>query len=198
MTAAALATPRPAAEITRLLAAAGGGDAQAGNALFNAVYGELRSLAHAALWHAPAPGELDARALVSEAWLRMNDRDGLAFASRNHFFAYAARVMRSVIVDQLREAAAAKRGGGLREVTLSTSIEDAALHGPGLVAVDRALKAFERVDARGHQVFEMHFFAGMAVDDICAATALSPATVKRDLRKARAFLFEELGPGARP
>jgi hypothetical protein len=75
--------------------------------------------------------------------------------------------MRSAIVDPLREAAAAERGGGLREVRLSTSIEDAAQHGPGLLAVDRALRAFERIDARGHRVFEIHFFAGMAVDDIC-------------------------------
>ena len=182
-------------DITYLLAQASGGDTHADNALFSAVYAELRVLARSNLWRERTVSELDPAGLVSEAYLRMSRRTDLAFENRSCFFAYASRVMRSVILDQVRERATEKRGGGVREVTLSTSIEDAAFGGPDLVAVDRALTAFADIDKRSHDIFEMHFFGGMTVPDICGATALSPATVKRELRKARAFLYDELGEG---
>jgi len=178
-------------DITRLLALSCEGDARAENALYALVYGELRTLARHHLRRECTVTQLDAAGLVSEAYLRLAGREGLAFENRASFFAYASRVMRNVVLDQVRERHADKRGGRV-DITLTTSIEDSALQGPDLIAVDQALKALARVDARGHDVFEMHFFAGMAVDDICSAKALSPATVKRDLRKARAFLFHEL------
>jgi RNA polymerase sigma factor (sigma-70 family) len=77
-------------------------------------------------------------------------------------------------------------------VTLCTAIEDAACRGPDLVALDSALQALARLDARSHDIFELHFFSGMGLEDICAQFALSPASVKRDLRKARAFIENEL------
>ena len=182
-------------DITFLLAQASGGDAHAENALFSAVYAELRVLARSNLWRERTVSELDPAGLVSEAYLRMNRRTDLAFENRSRFFAYASRVMRSVILDQVRERATEKRGGGVRDITLSTSVEDAAFGGPDLVAVDRALTSLAAIDQRSHDLFEMHFFGGMTVPDICSASALSPATVKRELRKARAFLYDELGEG---
>ena len=179
-------------DITRLLALATAGDAAAEGALYARVYDTLRALARAHLRRERAVTQLDAAGLVSEAYLRMSGQQHLAFENRRRFFAYASRVMRSVVVDHLREGRADRRGGGVGEVTLTTSVEDAALQGSHLLAVDQALKALARLDARGHDVFEMHFFAGMPVEDICSVKALSPATVKRDLRKARAFLFQEL------
>ncbi len=185
-------------DITTLLGQASGGDAHAENALFRAVYAELRVLARSNLWRERTVSELDPAGLVSEAYLRMNRRTDLAFENRSRFFAYASRVMRSVILDQVRERATDKRGGGVPDVTLSTSIEDAAFSGPDLVAIDHALKALKEIDARSHDVFEMHFFGGMTIPDIGNATDLSPATVKRELRKARAFLFDELGDDRAP
>jgi RNA polymerase sigma factor (TIGR02999 family) len=182
-------------EITSLLAKASRGDARAENALFDAVYAELRGLARGVLWREHTVSQLDPAGLVSEAWLKMNGRTDLAFENRHLFYAYASRVMRSVVLDQVRERVADKRGGGLRAVTLTTALEDTPLQGPGLVAIDRALTSLRELDPRSHDAFEMHFFAGMDVADICVATARSPATVKRDLRKARAFLFDELGVG---
>jgi RNA polymerase sigma factor (TIGR02999 family) len=180
------------ADITLLLAEARGGDTRAENALFSAVYDELRVLARSTLWRERTVSQLDPAGLVSEAYLRMNERD-LAFDNRSRFFAYAARVMRSVILDRARERAAGKRGGGVREMTLPTSVEDGACSGPDLVAVDRALKSLAQFDPRGHDVFEMHFFGGMTVEEIACASGLSPATVKRELRKVRAFLFDAIG-----
>lgn len=180
-------------EITRLLALVAEGDATAEGALYGRVYNELRTIARHHLHGERAVTQLDPAGLVSEAYLRIAGRSDLEFDNRHRFFAYASRVMRSVVVDHVREQQAERRGGGLGRVTLTTSLEDTGLQGPDLLAVDQALKALQRIDARGHDVFEMHFFAGMAVEDICAVKSLSPATVKRDLRKSRAFLFRELG-----
>lgn len=180
-------------EITQLLALAAAGDAAAENDLYARVYNELRTIARHHLRGEQAATQLDPPSLVNEAYLRMAGRGDLEFDNRHRFFAYASRVMRSIIIDHVREKQAARRGGGVGDVTLTTSIEDGALRGPDLLAVDQALQALARVDERGHDIFEMHFFAGMTVDAICELKALSPATVKRDLRKARAFLFRELG-----
>src|ERR1700744_4750495 len=139
-------------DITYLLAQASGGDTHAENALFHAVYAELRVLARSTLWRERTVSELDPAGLVSEAYLRMKRRPALPSENRSRFFAYASRVMRSVILDQVRERAADKRGGGVRDVTLSTSIEDGAVDGPDLVAVDRALTALKEIDARSHDV----------------------------------------------
>ncbi|MEP7300891.1 MAG: ECF-type sigma factor [Caldimonas sp.] len=183
-------------DITRLLALAGEGDAAAENTLYARVYGELRTLARHHLRSVDGATQLDAAGLVSEAYLRMAGRHALEFENRHRFFAYASRVMRNVIVDHVRERATERRGGGGAAVTLTTSLEDGGLRGADLLAIDQALTTLARIDARGHDVFEMHFFAGMAVEDICAVKSLSAATVKRDLRKARAFVFQAIGQSA--
>ncbi|MDB5969269.1 MAG: hypothetical protein JWQ90_1719 [Hydrocarboniphaga sp.] len=181
------------AEVTHLLLGAAAGKSTARDALYTLVYDELRKLARHSLAQAAPCTQLDPCSLVNEAYLRMAHRQDLAFDSRHAFFAYAARVMRAVVVDHARGRHAEKRGGGAAAVTLTTSVEDNALCGIDLVAIDDALQVLARLDPRAHQVFEMHFFAGLAVDDIVTTLALSPATVKRELRKARAFVIGELG-----
>ncbi|MDB5987644.1 MAG: hypothetical protein JWR16_2697 [Nevskia sp.] len=180
-------------DITRLLERARAGDAAAHDALFTRVYDELRVLARQNLSHQSTLTQLDAPSLVHEAYLRLTAQDALPGANHRMFFAYASRVMRSVIMDYVRERAARKRGGGLASVTLNTGIADTAFSGPQLVAVDSALQSLKQVDQRSHDIFEMHFYAGLAVEDICEVLQLSPATVKRELRKSRAFVFNELG-----
>ncbi len=180
-------------DITELIARASAGDAPARDELYASIYGELRTLARHHLRGEHAVTQLDPAGLVGEAYLRMAGQDALAFENRSRFFAYASRVMRSVVVDHVRERRAERRGGGEPALTLTTSLEDDALSGLDIIAVDEALKALARIDERGHDVFEMHFFAGVAIEDICRLKSLSPATVKRDLRKARAFLFQALG-----
>jgi RNA polymerase sigma factor (TIGR02999 family) len=183
-------------DITRLLGLAARGDVDAENALYARVYEELRTLARHHLRGELATAQLDAAGLVSEAYLRMAGRQDLEFENRHRFFAYASRVMHSVIVDQVRERQAERRGGGATAITLTTSFEDDGLRGVDLLAVDQALTVLAQIDSRAHDVFEMHFFAGMVVEDICELKGLSAATVKRDLRKARAFVFQAIEQSA--
>lgn len=186
------------AEITSLLQRANAGEPSARAELYSRVYDELTALARQSLSREATVSQLDAHGLVHEAYLKLQARGDLAFENRRAFFAYAARVMRSVILDTLRSRVTVKRGGEQQAVTLDTSIEDTKGHGADLLAVDSALKALASLDARTHDIFEMHFFGGMSVEDICGVMELSPATVKRDLRKARAWLTSELGVSPDP
>lgn len=180
------------AEITSLLARANNGEPQAREELYSRIYQELTVLARQTIAREATVSHLDAQGLVSEAYLRLESRGDLTFENRRAFFAYAARVMRSVIVDALRERLAAKRGGNMEVVSLDTSIEDHNDHAHELLAVHTALQALARLSERCHDVFEMHFFAGMSVEDICDTLKLSPATVHREIRKARAWLKSEM------
>lgn len=180
-------------DITQLLERARAGEAKAADALFTRVYDELRGLARASLARQSTLTQLDAPSLVHEAYLRLASQPELPGANRRMFFAYAARVMRSVITDHVRARAADKRGGALEAVTLTTGIADVTISGAQLLALDAALESLRQIDPRGHDIFEMHFYGGLPVEDICAVTELSPATIKRELRKTRAFVFEEVG-----
>jgi len=161
--------------------------------LFAQVYDELRSLARQNLARQSTLTQLDAPGLVHEAYLRLAAQAELPGFNRRGFFAYASRVMRSVITDYARARAADKRGGALESVTLTTGIADVTISGAQLLALDRALESLEQIDPRGHGIFEMHFYGGLAVGDICELSGLSPATVKRELRKTRAFVLDEIG-----
>jgi RNA polymerase sigma factor (TIGR02999 family) len=176
-------------EITVLLEQSRAGDTAARDRLFTLLYADLRRLARAHLSKA-GPITLDPSAIVHEAWLRCGDTP--AGGNRGQFFAYASTVMRSVIVDHVRERAAQKRGGGVGSVTLSTSALEDLPGEPDALAVDEALQALERVDARGHKLVEMRYFAGMTMEEIAEVMALSVPTLKRDWRRARAFLFDYL------
>ncbi len=161
-------------------------------ASWEAAYPELKKIARARLHAAQhgAPG-LSTTALVHESFLRLAGRvDALQFDSRGHFYAYAARVMRSVIVDLVREQAADRRGGGAAHVTLDTVVADG-LAGPDdaeALRVDEALTALATVEPRLAQVVEMRYFAGMSDDEIARVLGLTDRTVRRDWDKARLLL----------
>ena len=154
------------------------------------VYPELKKIARARL-HASGPqAGFNTTALVNESYLRLAGRvEQLDFASSGHFYAYAAQVMRSVIVDELRQQGAERRGGGQACVTLDTAVSeqpsagtDEALH------VDAALTALAEVEPRLAQVVEMRYFGGMTDAEIATALGLTDRTVRRDWDKARALL----------
>ncbi|HEY0817774.1 MAG TPA: ECF-type sigma factor [Rhizobacter sp.] len=176
-------------EITVLLEQSQAGDAAARDRLFTLLYADLKRLARSHLAKS-GPITLDPSTIVHEAWLRCGDAPG--GSSRGQFFAYASTVMRSVIVDHVRERAAQKRGGGVASVTLSTSALEDLPGEPDALAVDEALQALGRVDARGHKLVEMRYFAGMTMEEIAEVMELSVPTLKRDWRRARAFLFDYL------
>jgi RNA polymerase sigma factor (TIGR02999 family) len=176
-------------EITLLLQQCQAGDASAKDRLFTLLYQDLKRLARSHLAKA-GPITLDPSALVHDAWLRCDG--GPSAASRRQFFGYASAIMRSVIVDHVRERAAQKRGGGVAEVTLSTAAFEDLPAQAGVLDIDDALRALERVDERGHRLVEMRYFGGMTLEEIAEVMALSVPTLKRDWRRARAFLFDYL------
>lgn len=180
---------RTMSEITVLLEQCQAGDDVAKDRLFTLLYADLKRLARSHLAKS-GPITLDPSSIVHEAWLRCGDAP--AGSSRRQFFAYASTVMRSVIVDHVRERAAQKRGGGVAEVTLSTAAFEDLPQQADALSVDEALQALERVDARGHKLVEMRYFGGMTMEECAEVLELSVPTLKRDWRRARAFLFDYL------
>ena len=175
-------------EITLLLTALAGGDAAARDRLYTLLYPELKRLARSHL-AGHAPMTLEPAALIHEVWLKSAGQE--AALHRGQFFAHASKVMRSVIVDHVRERRADKRGGGFADVTLSTHAMEQ-LAPPDVLKLDDVLQTLERADGRAHQVVEMRFFGGLEMEEIAALLGVSVPTVKRDWRKARAFLFDAM------
>ena len=180
-------------QVTELLGAASRGDAGALDRLFEALYADLRQLAHARLRKSPNATLLDTTSLVHESYLRFLKIGELRIVDQPHFFAYAARVMRSIVVDFIRQRMADRRGGGAANITLNTSIADST---PGredeVLRIHEALEELATIDERLVRVVEMRYFAGMNEDEIALALGTSVRTVSRDWEKARLFLFASL------
>lgn len=158
-------------------------------ALFTAAYGELRKLAHARLSASGPMTLVDTTALVNECWLRLSSQASLQVETRRKFFAYASQVMRTVIVDLVRERRAERRGGGEKPMTLDTAIGDGVVVADDeALQVHEALQALATVEPRLAQVVEMRYFGGLTEAEIGEALGLNERTVRRDWDKARALL----------
>jgi len=181
------------ASLTELLGRMRDGDAGARDALFAAAYKELHRLAHARLRERGRGSALDTTALVHESYLRFVTAGELRVADRRAFFAYASQVMRSVIVNTVRERLAAKRGGDWSSVTLSTGIvANAASDGSEVLRVHEALEVLEKAEPRLAQVAQMRYFAGYSEQEIAEALEVTERTVQRDWEKARLILAAAL------
>lgn len=185
--------------LTRLLTAARDGDKQAIGHLFEQLYPQLRRIAHARLVFRDDRLLLDTCALIHESYLKLLDGPQVRADDRDRFLAYAASVMRSVVVDTVRERQAARRGGGPKGfVTLNTvALNAAATPEAGeqeILAVHGALSELERVDERLARVVEMRYFVGLSNDEIARAMGVTVRTVIRDWDKARMFLFRAINP----
>lgn len=170
------------AQITELLQRAQGGDAAAQEQLLPAIYADLRAIAHARL-RGERADTLDTTGLVHEAWLAMAARPDTEFASRRHYFAYAAKAMRHVLVDRARRRLAGKRRADTALPTM-----DGPLEAVELLALDQALQRLGRLDERLLQVVELRLFAGFSSTEIGALLELTERTIERDWAKARALL----------
>jgi RNA polymerase sigma factor (TIGR02999 family) len=180
----------PVASITSLLVAWRRGDPDALDRLTPLVYQELRKIARRHMAKERTGNTLQATALVNEVYLRLVDVKRVQWKDRAHFFAIAARLMRRVLVDAARSRKYQKRGGGALKVTLH---EDLLVDpGHGLIALDEALTVLEQIDERKSRVVEMRFFVGLSVEETAAALRVSPDTVMRDWKQARAWLSREL------
>ena len=192
----------PSHDITEALGALRDGDEAAADRLARSVYDELARLAHAQRRRERPDHTLDTSALVHEAYVKLLGPSGGDFNNRAHFFAAAARAMRQVLVDYARARNSLKRGEGQRAVSLETENEaaqplvNAALLTDDEVTevldLDDALARLADLDARQARVVECRYFGGLSVEETAEALDLSTATVKRDWRAARAWLYAEL------
>ncbi len=180
-------------EITTLLGRAREGDKPALDALFQRLYPELRQLAHARLGRHQRGTGMETTVLLHECYLRFLQAGSLKPADRAHFIAYAAHVMRSIVIDAVRAAQRERRGGGAEHVTLDTAIADAlAQPHEELLDIDRALDELARLEPRLAQVVEMRYFAGMTDAEVADALGVTDRTVRRDWEKARLLLAHAL------
>jgi RNA polymerase sigma factor (TIGR02999 family) len=181
--------------LTVLLARVNAGDRAARDALFAAVYPELKRLAHARLHGGGRNTVLDTTALVHESYLRLVQTGALGFDDRRAFFGYASRVMRSVIVDSARARLAERRGGQAEKLTLgSEPALNVAQHDEHILRVHAALEQLEQADARAAQMVEMRYFGGYTDREIADTLDLTERTVQRDWEKARLLLRAMLSP----
>lgn len=186
------------ADVTELLLAYGRGDRAAFDNLLPLVYEDLRKVARRQLNRVGNPDRvLDTTGLVHESYLKMVDQTRVNWTSRSHFLGVAARAMRQVVIDYARRRGAAKRGGG----AIQTTIEEGhiAIEGQAdwLLSLDQALTRLEARGPRLARIVECRFFAGLSEDETAEALGISLRTVQRDWMKARAWLQEDLRPGAR-
>ena len=181
-------------QITRLLHLWGEGDPQALDQLVPLLYDRLRWLAHERRRSAPAERSLNTTALVHEAYLRLVEVPHPSLRDRGHFLALASRVMRCLLADHARARTAAKRGGGVAALELREEIWVCDEELEGVIELDEALHRLEALEPRQSLILEQRYFGGLSLEETAAATGLSLATVKRELRSARAWLLTELTP----
>jgi RNA polymerase sigma factor (TIGR02999 family) len=180
-------------EITALLQAWSRGDEGALGTLIPLVDRELRIIAKRRLEAKRGDPILDTTALVNEAYLRLIDRKQSSWQDRAHFFAVCAKTMRRILVDHARARHAAKRGGGAPQITLNEAASVAPEQASDLLAIDEALEALARIDVRKGRVVELRFFGGLTIEETAEVLMISPETVRRDWRLAKAWLLRELG-----
>jgi RNA polymerase sigma factor (TIGR02999 family) len=185
-------------QVTVLLRAWHAGDEDAYRRVSSILYPELRrQAAHYARRHR-AGATLEATALVHEAFIRLERAGGVDWQDRKHFLAVAARTMRRVLVDLVRAQSSTRRGAGADHVCLEPDMagQQAAL--VDLIAIDEALNALATFDSRKVRVIELRFFGGLTVEETARVLDVSPDTVARDWRMARAWLLRELDTRSKP
>jgi RNA polymerase sigma factor (TIGR02999 family) len=189
-----MASPHPS-DLTEQLRLAREGDRDALDAVFAAVYEELRGLAKGQRRRWEGDHTLDTTALVHEAYLKLVGQEGGAWEDRAHFFAVAAKAMRHILVNYAEARRAQKRGGGAPVVPLEDALDSNPV-GPDaadeILALDEALQRLGAMHERQSRVVEARFFAGLSIDETALALDVSPATVKRDWHLASAWLQREI------
>jgi RNA polymerase sigma factor (TIGR02999 family) len=187
--------PIKSAETTRLLQAWADGDQGALEQLTPRVYNELRRIAGHCMQKERAGRTLQTTALVHEAYLRLIDVENVNWQHRAHFLAVAATVMRRILLDRARKRTAAKRGGAAPQVNLDEVPDVSSKRAKELIAVDDALNALAKIDPRKARIIELRFFGGLSVEETAEVVKVSPDTVMRDWKLARAWLQTELSGG---
>lgn len=182
----------PDSPITHLLLRWTDGEREAAEHLMPLVYDELRQIAHRVFRQERRDHTLQATALVHEVYLKLTKRTDVRWESRTQFYGLAACMMRRALVDHSREREYLKRGGGQEKVALDEARDTVELRPESLIALDDALKDLARHDAQKALIVELRFFGGLSVDQTAECVGLSPRSVAREWRVARAQLYRAL------
>jgi len=189
---------RPAPEeVSQLLQDWSNGDQAALDKVMPVVYQELHRMAHHYMRKERAGHTLQTTALVNEAYLRLADYKKMRWQSRAHFFAVAAQVMRRILVEQARSKKFAKRGGGAQQISLDETALVSAGRSAEVIAVDEALTDLESWDPRKGRIVELRFFGGLSIEETAEVLKVSPTTVQREWRSAKAWLHRAISEGDR-
>jgi RNA polymerase sigma factor (TIGR02999 family) len=178
--------------LTITLRAAHAGDREAADRAYAALYPELLKIARARVRGHQPNTLLDTEALVHESFLRFVAADKLGIADRKHFFTYAAKAMRNIVIDFARRRQAERHGGAAERVTLDSRILGAGAEDSSVIDVDDALRELEALDPALAEVVEMRYFGGYTDTEIASAMDVSDRTVRRHWDKARAFMLAQL------
>lgn len=182
-------------EITRLLADWSRGDRTALERLLPLVHTELRRIARRQM-SGERPGHtLQATALVNEVYLKLAGHDASPWQDRAHFYAVCAQVMRHILIDHARAHARDKRGGGAIHVSLDAAAMLVEERAEEFVALDEALRALEAFDPRKGRIVELRYFAGLSIEETAEVLDVSPTTVRREWRRAKAWLYRLVAEG---
>lgn len=181
--------------LSSLIASAESGDRAALDALFAALYSELHRLARRELARGAGAMSLGTTTLLHEAYLDMAERESAAFPDKGRFMAYAARVMRGLIIDYARNRQAHKRGGQFEIEPLGHDVADPAVDHRELTRISDALDELATVDPPLAELVDLKFFCGFSFTEIAAMQGISERTMQRQWAKARIYLHERLGAG---
>jgi RNA polymerase sigma factor (TIGR02999 family) len=179
-------------DITGLLVAWSNGDRAALDSLVPLIYAELHRLARRYMRQEGPGHTLETTALVNEAYLRLVNQKQVNWQNRTHFFAVSAQSMRNILVDMARGRKRQRRGGDAEHLSLDESLVFSEERASELIALDDALTALAKVDERKGRIVEMRYFGGLSVEETAEVLQISVATVDREWRRARAWLYSEL------
>jgi RNA polymerase sigma factor (TIGR02999 family) len=176
-------------DISTLLAAWSGGDAQALPRLISAIYPELRRIARQHLGGRRDGQTLESAALANEAYLRLIRAGSIRCENRAHFLALCSQIFRRILVDHARSRGSAKRGGPSERVPLDEVLLGAETRGIDVLALNEALESLAEIDTRKARVVELRYFGGLSVEETAEVLGITPIRVKRDWDRARAWLY---------
>jgi len=178
--------------VTQLLTAWSAGDRSAFDSLIQTIYSELHRLAGRYMGLERAGHPLNTTALVNEAYLRLVNQKNVSWQNRAHFFAVSAQAMRSILIDMARGRNRLRRGGGAHHVSLDETFVFSESRAADFIALDDALTGLAKLDERKSRIVEMRYFGGLTAEETAEVLKLSVATVDREWKRARAWLYNEL------
>ncbi len=184
--------PVPTEQATRLLIDWSNGNREAAAALMPLVYEELRRLARGYLQRERPDHTLQATGLVHEAYLRLVDQQTTTWRNRAHFFSVAAQLMRRILVDYARRYRTGKRGGEWNKVEFDEALAPSVSRNLDVIALDDALHDMAKLNPQHSQIVELRFFGGMTIEEVAEVLDVSPRTVQREWRMARAWLRRQI------